>query len=150
MLLAKNKKQLQQAIIENFALKFAHDAKCLYSDAMGHTQKQEVELLKKLGMTITKQDDMPDVILFDEEKNWLFLVDAFTSNNKAINSNRVNKLNDLTKNVTLGKIYVFAFSDFETYKNSIEEIVWGTNVWIASVPEHMIHFDNGNLLKHFC
>lgn len=143
MQLAKNK-QFQQAIIEKFASKFAHGAKCLYSEATGNFHTQEVELLKKIGMTITEQDDMPDVILFDEEKKWLFLVDAVTSDDKAINSNRIIKLNDLTKNVTTGKIYVSAFPDFETYKNSIEEIVWGTHVWIASAPEHMIHFDSGN------
>ena len=144
MPLAKNKKKLQQDIIEKFASKFAHSAKCLYSEATGNLHTQEVELLKKLGMTITKQDDMPDIILFDEEKKWLFFVDAVTTDNKAMSSNRVNKLNDLTKNVTTGKIYVSAFPDFETYKNFIEEIVWGTHAWIASAPEHMIHFDSDN------
>ncbi len=101
-------------------------------------------------MTITKQDDMPDIIQFDEEKNWLFFVDAVTTDNKAMSSNRVYKLNDLTKNVTTGKIYVSAYPDFETYKKFAKEIVWGTHVWIASVPDHIIHFDNGNLLKRFC
>jgi BsuBI/PstI restriction endonuclease C-terminus. len=148
--ISKESSQLQRDIIELFASKFAHGAKCLYAEASGNAHAQEINFLKKIGMSFTRQDEMPDVILFDEEKNRLFLVDAVTSNDKAMNTNRVTKLNDLTKNVTTGKIYVSAFPDFKTYKNSIEEIVWGTNVWIASVPEHMIHFDSGNLLKPFC
>ena len=42
-----------------------------------------------------------------------------------------------------GKIYVTAFMDFATYKKYANDIAWETEVWIAEMPSHMIHF-NGN------
>ena len=48
---------------------------------------------------------------------------------------------ELTKNVTAGKIFVTAFLDFKTYKKFAEELAWDTEVWIAEMPEHMIHLN---------
>ena len=76
-------------------------------------------------MTITKQDDMPDIILFDEEKNWLFFVDAVTTDNKAMSSNRVYKLNDLTKNVTTGKFMFPHILISKLTRNSLKKLYGG-------------------------
>lgn len=46
----------------------------------------------------------------------------------------------MTNDVTAGKIFVTAFLDFKTYKKFAEELAWETEVWIAGMPEHMIHF----------
>ena len=42
-----------------------------------------------------------------------------------------------------GKIYITTFLDFKTYKKFSEALAWETEVWIAEMPEHMIHL-NGN------
>ena len=49
----------------------------------------------------------------------------------------------LTKNVKSGKIFVTVFLDFKTFKKFSESLAWDTEVWIADVPDHMIHL-NGN------
>ena len=88
---------------------------------------------------------MPDVILFDEEKNWLFLVNAVTPVGP-MNPKRIIELGDLTKNVTAGKIFVTAFLDFATYKKFAADLVWDTEVEIAKIPEHMIHLNGDKFL----
>ena len=49
----------------------------------------------------------------------------------------------MTQNVTAGKIFVTAFLDFATYKKFSSELAWETEVWLADMPDHMIHL-NGN------
>ena len=56
---------------------------------------------------------------------------------------RVIEIHEMTKNVTAGKIFVTAFLDFPTYKRFSHVLAWETEVWIADMPDHMIHL-NGN------
>jgi hypothetical protein len=57
------------------------------------------------------------------------------------------KIDDkMTKNVKSGKIFVTAFLDFKTYKNHSQELAWETEVWIAEMPEHMIHLNGDKFL----
>ncbi len=62
--------KLQKTIIEDFAPRFAPNAKCLYvGDTTEKDLVKDVETLKKLGFAITLHDKMPDVVFYDEEKN---------------------------------------------------------------------------------
>lgn len=44
-------------------------------------------------------------------------------------------------------IFVTAFLDFKTYKKLSETLAWETEVWIAELPERMIHFNGDKFLK---
>ena len=133
--------QLQKAILEDFAPRFAPGAECLY---VGDTQLKNLYMnqqkLQQLGFQISIHDKMPDVVLYQEEKNWLFFVEAVTSVGP-MNPKRILEINELTKNVTAGKIYVTAFPDLQTFKEFLISLAWETEVWIANTPEHMIHLD---------
>lgn len=55
--------KLQKAIVEDFAPRFAPNAKCLYvGDTTEKDLVKDVETLKKLGFAITLHDKMPDVV----------------------------------------------------------------------------------------
>ena len=138
--------KLQKAIIEDFAPRFAPNAKCLYvGDTTEKDLVKDVETLKKLGFAITLHDKMPDVVLYDEKKDWLYFVEAVTSVGP-MDPKRIVELGDLTKNVKAGKIFVTAFLDFGTYKKFAADLAWDTEVWIADMPEHMIHLNGDKFL----
>ena len=59
---------------------------------------------------------------------------------------RIVELGDLTKKVKAGKIFVTAFLDFATYKKFAADLAWDTEVWIAEMPEHMIHLNGDRFL----
>ena len=63
-----------------------------------------------------------------------------------MDAKRVLELTEMTKNVTAGKIFVTAFLDFKTYKRFLETLAWETEVWIAEMPEHMIHLNGDKFL----
>lgn len=138
--------KLQKAIIEEFAPRFAPNSECLY---VGDTTKKDLvkneEKLSQLGFEITLHDKMPDVVLYVENKNWLYFIEAVTSVGP-ISPKRLLEINELTKNVKVGKIYITAFLDFNTYKKFSKELAWETEVWIADIPDHMIHLNGDKFM----
>ncbi len=138
--------ELQKAIIEDFAPRFAPNAECLYvGDTIEKDLVKNVEKLSELGFEITLHDKMPDVVLYREDKNWIYFVESVTSVGP-MNPKRILEIEELTKNVSAGKIYVTAFLDFKTYKKFAEELAWETEVWISEMPEHMIHLNGDRFM----
>ena len=138
--------ELQKAIIEEFAPRFAPNSECLY---VGDTIKKDlvmnVDKLHALGFVITLHDKIPDVILYREDKNWIYFIESVTSVGQ-IDSKRYNEISDMAKGVTAGLIFVTAFPDFRTYKKFSESLAWETEVWIAELPEHLVHLNGDKFL----
>ena len=138
--------ELQKAIIEEFAPRFAPNLECLYvGDTIEKDLVKNVEKLTELGFEITLHDKMPDVVLYREDKDWLYFVESVTSVGP-MDPKRILEITEMTKDVTAGKIFVTAFLDFKTYKRFSEDLAWETEVWIAEMPEHMIHLNGDKFL----
>ena len=138
--------ELQKAIIEEFAPRFAPNSECLYvGDTIEKDLVKNVEKLTELGFEITLHDKMPDVVLYREDKDWLYFVESVTSVGP-MDPKRILEITEMTKDVTAGKIFVTAFLDFKTYKRFSEDLAWETEVWIAEMPEHMIHLNGDKFL----
>ena len=88
---------------------------------------------------------MPDVVLYSEEKNWLFFVEAVTSVGP-MSPKRIKEIEEMTTDVSAGKIYVTAFPDRKTYKKFADELAWETEVWMSDQPDHMIHLNGDKFL----
>lgn len=138
--------ELQKAIIEEFAPRFAPASECLYvGDTIEKDLVKNVEKLTVLGFEITLHDKMPDVVLYRKDKDWIYFIESVTSVGP-MDSKRVLELTEMTKNVTAGKIFVTAFLDFKSYKRFSETLAWETEVWIAEMPDHMIHLNGDKFL----
>ena len=101
--------------------------------------------MKEFGFEITLHDKMPDVVLYREDKNWIYFVESVTSVGP-MDPKRILEITEMTKDVTAGKIFVTAFLDFKTYKKFAEELAWETEIWIAEMPEHMIHLNGDRFM----
>lgn len=133
--------ELQKAIIEEFAPRFAPNSECLYvGDTTERDLVKNAEKLTALGFEITLHDKMPDVVLYREDRNWIYFIESVTSVGP-MDPKRINEITEMTENVSSGIIFVTAFLDFKTYKKFSEKLAWETKVWIAELPEHMIHLD---------
>ena len=138
--------ELQKAIIEEFAPRFAPNSECLYvGDTIQKDLVKNVEKLSELGFKITLHDKMPDVVLYREDKNWIYFIESITSVGPT-DPKRIGEIEAMTKNVKTGKIYVSAFLDFSTFKIFADQLAWETEVWIADMPDHMIHLDGDKFL----
>lgn len=138
--------ELQKAIIEEFAPRFAPNSECIYvGDTTEKDMVKDKDKLRILGFEITLHNKMPDVVLYSEEKNWLYFIESVTSVGP-MDPKRIKELEEMTVNVTAGKIYVTAFLDFKTFKQFSECLAWETEVWIADMPDHMIHLNGDRFL----
>lgn len=138
--------ELQKAIIEEFAPRFAPNSECLYvGDTIEKDLVKNIEKLRELGFEITLHDKMPDVVLYREDKNWIYFVESVTSVGP-MDPKRIIEIKSMTEGVTAGKIFVTAFLDFGTYKKFSESLAWETEVWIAEMPDHMIHLNGDKFL----
>ena len=138
--------QLQKAILEEFAPRFAPNSECLYfGDTTNKDLVKNVEKLSELGFEITLHDKMPDVVLYRADKNWLYFIEAVDSVGP-MSPGRVMDIMEMTKNVKCGKIFVTAFLDFKKFKRFSEQLAWETEVWIADNPDHMIHLNGDKFL----
>lgn len=138
--------ELQRHIIEGFAPRFAPGSIVLY---VGDTAEKRLvvatDRLQELGIPEMNHDKLPDVVLYDEKRNWLFLIEAVTSHGP-VSPKRHAELETALKDSKAGRVYVTAFMDFAGFKKYAAEIVWESEVWIADFPEHMIHFNGDKFL----
>ncbi|MDC3418711.1 BsuBI/PstI family type II restriction endonuclease [Aquibacillus salsiterrae] len=136
---------LQKNIVEDFASIFAQGSELLYlGDTANKSLVVENEKLDKLNIPIS-HDKLPDVLLYDEKKNWIFLIEAVTSHGP-IGPKRVYELEKMFERCPAGKIYVTAFPDIRTFKQYAEDIAFETEVWFADMPEHMLHFNGDRFM----
>lgn len=137
---------LQVAVIEDFGPRFAPGATVLY---VGDTAKKHViyekNQLAQTGVPITKHDELPDVVLLDPVKKWLFLIEAVTSHGP-VSPKRRREIEALLKGCTAERVYVTAFLTISDFRKYAAEIAWETEVWIAATPDHMIHFNGPKFL----
>ena len=138
--------QLQKAIIEDFAPIFAPGAEVLY---VGDTDNKDLiknnTKLLSLGVDMQEHTKLPDVVLYIEDKNWIYFVESVTSVGP-INYKRIIEIGEMTQKCKCGKIYVTAFLDRETFRKFSHDIAFETEVWIANRPEHMIHYNGDRFL----
>lgn len=138
--------ELQKAIIEEFAPRFAANSECLYvGDTIQKDLVKNIEKLSELGFEITLHDKMPDVVLYRQDKDWIYFIESVTSVGP-MDPKRIVEIEAMTRNVKSGKIYVTAFLDFSTFKKFSEQLAWETEVWIADMPDHMIHLNGDKFL----
>lgn len=138
--------ELQKAIIEEFAPRFAPNSECLYvGDTIEKDLFKNEEKLKELGFQITLHDKMPDVVLYKEDKGWIYFIEAVTSVGP-MDPKRIIEINKMTEKVKSGKIFITAFLDFKTFKSFSESLAWETEVWISEMPDHMIHLNGDKFM----
>jgi type II restriction enzyme len=138
--------ELQIAIIKEFAPRFAPGSDLLY---VGDTAKKNLYMdktgLEKLGIPIDEHNKLPDIVLFDKKKNWLFLIEAVTSHGP-VSPKRVLEMEEFLKNCNSVNIYASSFPDFKEFKKYSSDIAWETEVWLSEIPDHMIHFNGDKFL----
>jgi type II restriction enzyme len=137
---------VQAAVVEQFIPRFAPGSRLLYlGDAAKKTLYLDAEGLMEHGISMTEHDKLPDIVFFDMEKNRLFLVEAVTSHGP-MSPKRFIELQEMLSECKATKIYVSAFPDFAEFRRHMKKIAWETEVWIAEVPDHMIHYDGEKFL----
>lgn len=137
---------LQKAIIEDFLPRYGFGAEVLYvGDTSDKYMYLEKERLKELEFFEISHEQLPDVIAYSKNKNWLYLIEAVHSSGP-ISELRLIQLEKLTKNCKADIVYVTAFLTRSKFRQFMVDIAWETEVWIADNPDHLVHFNGDKFL----
>lgn len=138
--------ELIKLILEGFRPRFVPDGALLYvGDAGKKFAVFKRDELEELGVSLDAHGKMPDVILYDQKRRWLYLIEAVTSHGP-IDGKRHDELRRLFASAKAGLIYVTAFLERKSLQKDLANISWETEVWIADAPSHLIHFDGERFL----
>jgi hypothetical protein len=138
--------ELQRLIVEEFCPRFAPGATLLH---LGDTAQKYVihdrESLTRHGITGPSHSKLPDIILEDNRRGWIYLIEAVTSHGP-ISPKRHTELESMLSACKAGRVYVTAFPDLATFRDYAADVAWESEVWIAGEPGHMIHFNGDRFL----
>lgn len=105
----------------------------------------EIAQLETLGIPPMSHNKLPDIVVYDTKRKWLFLIEAVTSHGP-VSPKRWIELEKALKTCKAGRVYVTAFPDIIEFRRHAIDIAWETEVWIAENPDHMIHFNGDRFL----
>mgnify|MGYP002703374184 CR=1 FL=1 len=131
---------IQQQIITEFLPRFGNGALLLYCGDSDNKYGviNEKEKLDMLGIKDFSQGKLPDIIAYSEQKDWIYLIEAYHTSNP-ITPERKFELEEMLGDAADKCIFVTAFESENAYRGCPEELAWETEVWIATNPDHMIH-----------
>jgi hypothetical protein len=133
--------QLQREIIEEFLPRFGGKCEVLYiGDATDKYLLRDDDKLKGLGFFELTHDSLPDIVAYNQERNWLFLIEAFFTSGP-MSEERILELKKALKDCSADLIFVTAFTSKTDFRKNIADIGWETEVWTADNPDHMVHFN---------
>lgn len=138
--------ELQRLIVEEFAPRFAPGAVVVY---LGDTADKRLciaaQMLTALNIPEMNHDKLPDVVLYDGHRGWLFLIEAVTTHGP-VSPKRHAELEAALWASKPGRVYVTAFIDMKSFSKYSSQIAFESEVWIASLPDHMIHYNGARFL----
>lgn len=137
---------LIKQMIDDFCAYFIPAGEVLYiGDADEKLMHFDAKHLASLGVTVDTHGQMPDLVVYQRETNWLFLMEAASSHGP-VDAKRHGELHALFAGSTAGLVYVSCFPDRATMRRFLADLAWETEAWCASDPTHMIHLDGERFL----
>jgi type II restriction enzyme len=134
---------LTKGFVEIFGSAFFHHPAVVYvGDTARKRGYQDRQLMRELNLPVEVKAGLPDAILFSEEDRRLVVGEVVTSTGP-INFSRLEQLRLVVRGpAKLGYDVDFAtaFPSRSILRRFVEEIAWGTTVWVAAEPNNIILF----------
>lgn len=138
--------QLIRDIVVEFGSRYVPGGVLLYAGDTGAKHGFfDRAALARLGVVVDDHGKLPDVVIYDAKRDWLVLAEAASSHGP-VDAKRHLELAALFGEAKPGLVYVSAFPDRATMRKYLAVIAWETEVWVASNPGHMIHFNGERFL----
>lgn len=137
---------LIKAMVEDFCAYFVPGGEILYvGDADEKLATFERDRLAELGVVVDAHGKMPDLVVYQASKNWLFLMEA-ASTHGPVDHIRYSELSQMFAGSSAGVVYVSCFPNRSIMRRFLGDLAWETEVWLASDPTHMIHLNGDRFL----
>lgn len=137
---------LIQQIVDEFCPRFVVGGEVWYARRAGEQSTiVDEENFRVSDVELGRDSKMPDVIVKHATENWILLIEAVTSDRPLDEAGRDNPAVSAGAG-SLRPVYVTAFADRAAFRRYAMDIPWGTHVWVAAEPDHIVHFGGSQLL----
>lgn len=124
--------------VELFGPHYSPKALILHlQDKANEVMIHETAYLEKVGIMTMPNKLLPDLILYQPEKQHLFFI-AMTTSGGPFTIQRKQALEKHIIISPLRRIYVSAFFGYEDYQQVVSQIAWHSYAWLAHTPDHII------------
>lgn len=135
--------RLAAEVVQVYAPAFFKAPKVVYlGDTRNKGGYQNRDLMRELNLPLQVTASLPDVIMLSEPERCLLVAEVVASSGP-ISEARLVQLEQLVQQSSeLGYHlrYMTAFPSRRVFRRFVEEIAWGTEVWIASEPQQVVTF----------
>lgn len=132
---------LIKSMVEELCPRFAPGGEVLYIDDTNHAEGAiNDRALAQLNITIPERGKAPDLIVWMQDKQWLFLMEA-CSTHGPIDVTRKRELRRLFAGHKGFVVYVSCFPTRKVMQKYLSELAWETEAWCADTADHMIRLD---------
>ena len=129
---------LIKQVVEEFCPRFVPGGTVLYIDDTDKALGGIVDdILHALNIEIPEHGKAPDLIVWDKEHNWVFMMEA-CSTHGPVDVMRKRELKTLFHGVKAPMVFVSCFPDRSVMGKYLADLAWETDAWCA---DHMIHLD---------
>ncbi len=137
---------LLRDMVEQFCPRFTPGGIVLYlGDADSKLALFDEEQFAALGVTVDHHGKLPDLVVWLPRKGWLVLAEAASSHGP-VDSKRRAELKKLFAGSVTGLVFVSCFPDRAVMRSYLGSLAWETEAWVATDPDHMIHFNGERFL----
>lgn len=126
-----------QAVISSFLPRFAQDGTLVLISERGVSRWMD-HRLAHLSSAFSKASDLPNVLIHDAKRRWIFVIDVCSLNGQ-LRESRLQFLLNAFRRHHLGLVFVNAFGSREDF-DGLVGLPWSTSAWFASDPEHLLHY----------
>lgn len=137
---------LIQQMVTEFCPRFTPGGEVLYvGDSSAKWAHFDADTFADLGVSVTSHGKMPDLVVYQRERDWLFLMEACSSHGP-VDAKRQVELAHLFAGSSAGLIYVSCFPSRAVMRQYLADVAWETEAWCADAPDHMLHFNGSRFL----
>lgn len=117
-----------------------------WSGVVNRSAFEKSSKLSDIGVDLSGIHVFSELIALDENNKKLFLV-AFYENGSLFSEAKKQSMDEVSNQCDLEKVYITVFPDRNEFSKVADQIAWGTKVWIANEPNHMIHYDDKPVIQ---
>ena len=136
---------LTKEVIENFATKFLRQPAVVFLSESGNKiVSQDQDLAESIGLTITVDKNLPDVVLADTSSDSFILVFVeVVHTDGAITEARKKAFLQMAENHGYQVKHIVFLSVFRdrnapAFRRLCSALAWGSFVWFAAEPDHIM------------
>lgn len=131
--------------IQGYCSRWIPGGSLVYVDGGSEVREHFDQILSnELGASVGIQERLPDLVVYDKRRGWLFLIESASSHGP-IDQQRHDELKVMFGNCRVHIALVTVFENRNEMSKHLDSIAWGTTAWVADSPTHSIHFDGALL-----